>query len=168
MKSVIQHKDFKRDIKRLARGKYRNIIEFELSAVIMKLANDEPLGYSYHDHLLTGKLSGFRECHLAFDLVMIYKLEDENNTLATIKSRGSITGVVSTFMMLGIIGVVLFMSFLISLFLQNRSRFGLALTATILFDYIFYNASIVNVMALFTLTIFLCLYPTESTETEFD
>ena len=85
-----------------------------------------------------------------------------------IKSRGSITGIVSTFMMQGIIGVILFVSFLVSLFLQNRSRFGLVLMSTILFDYIFYNASMVNVMALFTLALFLCLYPTESTEAEFD
>ena len=76
MRYVIQHKDFKRDIKRLARGKYRNIINTELSIIVHKLSNDEILDYSYHDHALTGNLKGFRECHLAFDLVMIYALDD--------------------------------------------------------------------------------------------
>lgn len=85
-----------------------------------------------------------------------------------IRSRGSITGIVSTFMMHGIIGVVLFVSFIVGLFSHNRTRFGILLMLTILFDYIFYNASMINVMALFTLALFLSLYPTESAGSEFD
>ena len=81
MRYVIQSKDFRRDIKRLSSSRYRSIINNNLGSVVDTLANDEPLDYFlHHDHALSGNLKGFRECHLAFDLVLIYKLED-NNTL---------------------------------------------------------------------------------------
>ena len=84
---------------------------------------------------------------------------DNKNYYQGIASRGSLTGIVKTFMSLGIIGVVLFLLFFMSLFLQNRSRFGLSLMFTVLFDYFFYNSSILEVGALLTMTFYLFLYP---------
>ena len=78
MRYVAQTKSFRRDLKRLIRGRYRDIIERELLEVVDILANDAPLDYSYHDHALTGNLLGYRECHLAFDLVLMYRLEGDN------------------------------------------------------------------------------------------
>ena len=54
MKSVIQSRDFKRDLKHLASGKYRNIINGKLRVVVGALANDEQLDYLCHDHALIG------------------------------------------------------------------------------------------------------------------
>ena len=81
MRSVGQTKKFNRDIRKLLHSRYRNIINTELHRIVEKLANDEPLDYSYHDHALMGNWESYRECHLAFDLVMIYKLEDDDNIL---------------------------------------------------------------------------------------
>ena len=94
MRFVGQTNNFNRDIKKLVRGKYRNIINAKLGGVVNKLANDVILDYSYHDHALTGNWEGYRECHLAFDLVLIYKLEDEDNTLelARIGSHTEVLG----------------------------------------------------------------------------
>ena len=91
MRYVGQTKNFNRDIKKLVRG---NIITAELGIIVNKLANNEPLDFSYHDHALTGNWKGYRECHLAFDLVLIYELDDENNILelARIGSHSEILG----------------------------------------------------------------------------
>ncbi|MBQ6775020.1 MAG: type II toxin-antitoxin system YafQ family toxin [Synergistaceae bacterium] len=92
MKSVIQSRDFKRDLKHLASGKYRNIINGKLRVVVGALANDEQLDYLCHDHALIGNLKGYRECHLAFDLVLVYKLEDDAVELARIGSHSEVLG----------------------------------------------------------------------------
>ena len=92
MKSVVQSKDFKRDIKRLASSKYRNIINDKLRIVVGSLANDEPRDYSYRDHALIGKLKGFRECHLAFDLVLLYQLEEDKLKLLRLGSHTEVLG----------------------------------------------------------------------------
>jgi len=78
MRSVGQTKKFNRDIRKLLHSEYRDIINFELHRIIEKLANDEPLDNSYRDHSLIGNWKGNRECHLAFDLVLIYKIEDDD------------------------------------------------------------------------------------------
>jgi len=47
------------------------------SAVLDKLVVDQELDPKLKDHALTGEMSGFRECHLKPDLLLIYaKAED--------------------------------------------------------------------------------------------
>ncbi len=75
-----------------------------------------------------------------------------------ITSRGSITGIVSTFFTIGTIGVVLFILFICTLLLLNKSRYRWVLLIMVLFDYVFYNAQSVSTMALFVLAIFLTIY----------
>ncbi len=75
-----------------------------------------------------------------------------------ITSRGSITGIVSTFFTIGTIGVVLFILFICTLLLLNKSRYRWVLLIMVLFDYVFYNAQSVSTMALFALAIFLTIY----------
>lgn len=72
-----------------------------------------------------------------------------------INGRGSITGVVSMFMTTGLIGVILFLVFIISVFRQNKSRFALVVLLLALFDFIFYNATILTISSLLTLALFL-------------
>ncbi|MBQ7150760.1 MAG: type II toxin-antitoxin system YafQ family toxin [Synergistaceae bacterium] len=78
MRCVAQSKTFRKDLKRELRSKYRYVIAKSLWEVVEVLANDGVLNFSYHDHALTGDLSKRRECHLAFDLVMIYRFIDDN------------------------------------------------------------------------------------------
>ena len=43
--------------------------------VVNTLANDIPLEFIYNDHPLKGKRRGSRECHIAPDLLLVYRLE---------------------------------------------------------------------------------------------
>ncbi|MBQ6738566.1 MAG: type II toxin-antitoxin system YafQ family toxin [Synergistaceae bacterium] len=78
MRCVQWSNAFKRDLKRESKGKYRHILDDELGDVIETLAYDGLLSYSYHDHPLIGNWSGSRECHLAFNLVLIYTYKDDD------------------------------------------------------------------------------------------
>ena len=83
MRYLVQSKQFKRDLKRIAMSgnRYRNILNKELRDVVKTLANDEPLDYFYQDHALIGKRYGSRECHLAFDFLLVYRYEDDDKLI---------------------------------------------------------------------------------------
>jgi len=48
-----------------------------LSKILGKLANKEPLEESNHDHGLSGKYKGCRECHIQPDWLLIYQVDNE-------------------------------------------------------------------------------------------
>ena len=48
-----------------------------LDEVIALLACDEVLDKKYKDHALVGTYKGCRECHLGFDLVLVYRKEND-------------------------------------------------------------------------------------------
>lgn len=81
MRSVLRTNNFKKDLRREARGRYRKILDKELWEVVDIIANDGLLSLSYHDHALIGQWEGCRECHLAFDLVLIYRLVGQNTLI---------------------------------------------------------------------------------------
>ena len=78
MRFTEQKKKFKQDLKRESRGRYRNVIRGELWDVIDALANDVMLDPSYQDHALHHNWEGSRECHLAFDFLLVYTLEGDD------------------------------------------------------------------------------------------
>ena len=49
----------------------------KLFEIIEKLANQEPLASKYHDHGLTGKYKGCRECHIDPDWLLIYEIIED-------------------------------------------------------------------------------------------
>lgn len=63
---------FKRDVKHLSAKDRQATIE-----IIDRLAAGEKLEAKYKDHPLTGKLKGYRDCHVKPDLVLIYKIEND-------------------------------------------------------------------------------------------
>ena len=67
---------FRRDLKRLR--KQGAPIE-KLDTVLQALRRDERLSARYRDHALTGDYSGFRECHIMPDWLLIY--ESDGDTL---------------------------------------------------------------------------------------
>lgn len=73
---------FKKDNKLL---KKRNYDLSLMDNVIELLANEKTLPAKYHDHALTGLYSGFRECHILPDWLLIYRIE--NDTLTLVLSR---------------------------------------------------------------------------------
>lgn len=57
----------------------------KLSKVMHILADNKALPEKYKDHSLSGNYSGYRECHIEPDWLLIYKIE--NDILALILFR---------------------------------------------------------------------------------
>ena len=43
---------------------------------MLLIANDDPLGPEWLDHPLKGDWSGYRECHVGGDFLLIYRVDD--------------------------------------------------------------------------------------------
>lgn len=63
---------FKKDLK-LARKQGKD--ENKLWKTVESLANDETLSETLKDHSLSGNYSGYRECHIFPDWLLVYKKE---------------------------------------------------------------------------------------------
>lgn len=64
---------------------------FDVSAldeVIDTLRQGKTLDEKYRDHMLTGKYTGFRECHIKPDWLLVYLIENDILTL-TLVDTGS-------------------------------------------------------------------------------
>jgi mRNA interferase YafQ len=73
MRTIERSTRFKRDYKREAKGQYRATLDSDLFPVIAALADDLPLERRHRDHELSGDWSGYRDCHIKPDLLLIYK-----------------------------------------------------------------------------------------------
>ena len=69
---IIPSNRFRKDIK-LAKKRGMNLEK--LNEVVDMLANCQPLADKYRDHSLSGNFSGFRECHVEPDWLLIYRAE---------------------------------------------------------------------------------------------
>jgi mRNA interferase YafQ len=76
MREIERTSRFKRDYKREAKGRHRSTLDESLVTVLQSLAADTPLLERYRDHPLTGDWSGYRDCHVKPDLVLIYEKPD--------------------------------------------------------------------------------------------
>lgn len=84
-KSIFWSKKFKQDYSRLIKSGNSAAVN-ELLNVIEILANEEPLPIKYQDHTLKGEWKGYRECHVKPDLLLIYKLENDELTLTLVRT----------------------------------------------------------------------------------
>jgi mRNA interferase YafQ len=75
----------KKDVKRLLKRGYKLDA---LDVVIRILASNKPLSAKYRDHPLTGKWFGCRECHIADDWLLIYRI-DQNQLILTASRTGT-------------------------------------------------------------------------------
>ncbi|MBQ7265666.1 MAG: type II toxin-antitoxin system YafQ family toxin [Firmicutes bacterium] len=73
---------FKKDYKVIKKRGYDLSL---LAEVLDRLINEEPLDTKHHDHPLTGNYTGFRECHIQPDWLLIYKIQE--NTAILVASR---------------------------------------------------------------------------------
>lgn len=80
MKYEIQRTSaFKRDYKKaLKQGRSKEL----LREVIFLLADGKPLPVEKRDHALSGEWSGYRECHIAPDWLLIYRILDDKLILS--------------------------------------------------------------------------------------
>jgi len=79
---------FKKDFKKITKMPIPDIIE--VGNVISTLQRQEVLAEKYVDHPLSGNWSGFRDCHVKPDLVLIYKVRDNSLQLARIGSHSDL------------------------------------------------------------------------------
>lgn len=86
MYEVVYAQSARKSLKRKRRsGSFPDPAFKKLLALFMK---GEPLPAQYKDHELGGYLSEFRECHLTFDLLVMYK-RNEYLQIVTIKNVGT-------------------------------------------------------------------------------
>lgn len=75
MKYDIQRtSQFKKDYKAAVK---RNLDMEQLKKVVKILAEGETLPEEYDDHTLKGKYSGYRECHIQPDWLLVYKITED-------------------------------------------------------------------------------------------
>lgn len=86
MLKVFFSNKFKKDYNRMMK---RNVKKADLEYVVNELRNQRPLKDKYHDHELTGKYKGFRECHINPDWLLIYRIENDE-LLLTLSRTGRI------------------------------------------------------------------------------
>lgn len=69
-------------------GKFGVSDEKELNNVINTLASGKRLDRRCQDHSLTGDMSDYRECHIKSDLLLIYRVYD-NELILVLANIGS-------------------------------------------------------------------------------
>lgn len=75
--------NFKKDLKQaIKRGKNLD----KLFAVIEKLANGETLDVKHRVHLLVGEYSGYWECHIEPDWLLVYEKFDDVMVLSVFRT----------------------------------------------------------------------------------
>lgn len=74
MLSVVSSNKFKKDLKLAQKRGFKISL---LKEVVDTLANQIQLDDKYHDHNLAGEYSGFRECHIEPDWLLVYKIDKE-------------------------------------------------------------------------------------------
>ena len=52
-----------------------------LIQVIDSIATQQLLDPKHKDHKLSGKYHGYKECHIAFDILLVYKMYKKENVL---------------------------------------------------------------------------------------
>lgn len=79
---------FKKDFKKTRRLPIPDLkVIFE---VISSLEQEVPLDAKYKDHGLSGNWSNFRECHIKPDLLLIYKVSNNELQLARLGSHSEL------------------------------------------------------------------------------
>lgn len=93
MRTIERSSAFKRDYKREAKGQHRRILDDDLVPILEALTNEKALEARHRDHDLSGDWSGYRECHVRADLLLIYKKPDKDTLrLARLGSHSELFG----------------------------------------------------------------------------
>ena len=85
--SVVFTKKFKKDFKRVEKIEKKLL---QLKETIISLTDGQPLNKRFLDHPLKGDYKDCRECHLAPDFLLIYKIEDETLILVRCGSHAEL------------------------------------------------------------------------------
>ena len=75
MRKISPSSQFKKSYKIVKQ--YPNFSEAVFNEVVNNLANDIPLDEKYKDHPTKGKIKDCRDCHIAPDIVLLYRKSKE-------------------------------------------------------------------------------------------
>ncbi len=78
MLEIVLSNRFKKDLKTASKRGYNLNL---LNEIVNMLASNQELPVKNRDHELSGDYSGFRECHIAPDWLLIYRIVDEDLVL---------------------------------------------------------------------------------------
>lgn len=94
MRTIERASAFKRDYKGVkATPRHSKDVDTLLAAILRLLLDDQPLPENSRDHALIGDWSGYRECHVKPDLLLIYRKPDTDTLqLARIGSHSKLFG----------------------------------------------------------------------------
>jgi mRNA interferase YafQ len=73
MLDIVYSSDFKKDYKRIKKRGYDMRL---LASVVTTLCNCEKLPERFRDHNLVGKYTGYRECHITPDWLLVYTVKN--------------------------------------------------------------------------------------------
>ena len=73
MRTIRRTGTFKRNYKRVRKGRHGKTLDADLAETVAMLVADEPLAIRYHDHSLAWEWKDHRDCHITPDLVLIYR-----------------------------------------------------------------------------------------------
>jgi len=82
MLEVVSTKAFKKDLKKY---QHKRDVLGELYQVIKILAGERSLDSNKRDHSLSGNYVKYRECHVKNDILLIYRVEKETNSLYLVR-----------------------------------------------------------------------------------
>lgn len=83
MRTPIFSKRFKRELEK-CRKRGLNLVEIQ--TIMLRLMNDELLEPRYQNHPLVGEYVGCRECHIRPDWLLVYLLNDEDQTITFLRT----------------------------------------------------------------------------------
>ena len=82
---------YKRDYKRaLSQGAITDLVLLEIDKITQSILLGKPLPPKYKDHPLKGDYAGYRDCHIKFDLVLVYRVQDDTLYLSRIGRHSDI------------------------------------------------------------------------------
>lgn len=91
----------------------------------------------------------------------------DSNYYMGISNRGALTGLAKTFLAYGVVGLVLFLTFLLSVvFVIPNFKIRMIMGLMLLFDFVFYNSTMCSNVAIFTFFLFVALSLSYSTDAE--
>ena len=90
MLEVFESSAFKKDRRRESKNSRNRDIDLRIVEVLSLLSKDVVLPSKYRLHKLRGSYSGFLECHVKPDLLMIFRLEDNHVYLLRLGSHSEL------------------------------------------------------------------------------
>lgn len=79
MLEIAYSSQFRKDFKKIRKSGRYDLNQLE--GIVDKLSEEKPLGAKHRNHALKGELSGFHECHICPDWLLIYEIDRQTNHL---------------------------------------------------------------------------------------